>query len=63
MSSIVSSTGVSWKIQIGLDPGFIYYMGFEVLIMVNIHSMVVIQDVMICSLTKGFHCFRGTLLA
>jgi len=60
---MVSSTGASWKIQIGLDPGFIYYMRFEVLKMVNIQGMVVIRDVMICSLTVGYHCFRVTLLA
>jgi hypothetical protein len=60
---MVSSTGASWKIQMRLDPGFTYYMRFEVLIMVNIQSMVVIQDVMTCSLTEGYHCFRVTLLA
>ena len=31
MSSMVSSTGASWKIQTSLDPGFVYCMRFEVL--------------------------------
>ena len=55
MSSMVSSTGASWKIQIDLHPGFIYYTRFEVLMTMNIQSMVVIQDVMTCSLTEGCH--------
>lgn len=31
MSSMVSSTGASWKIQLGLFTGIIYYMRFEFL--------------------------------